>query len=84
MLDNGYLFAFFDGLNRYYVRQEEAGLKDLIGIPVNVFDKFVSHGSSEIETRFAELAGRTDAGSLQIGFWIARRIYQVKRLLRVA
>jgi FkbM family methyltransferase len=38
-----YRFAWFDGLNRYYVAEEHAGLLDVFGVQPNVFDGFISH-----------------------------------------
>lgn len=38
ILENDYLFATFDGLNRYYVRREDAHLIPILQVPVNVFD----------------------------------------------
>jgi FkbM family methyltransferase len=35
-----YVFALFDGLNRFYVRKEDERLVDVIGIPANVTDRF--------------------------------------------
>jgi FkbM family methyltransferase len=35
-----YLFAFFDGLNRYYVRSEDQQLIPTLAVPANVFDRF--------------------------------------------
>ena len=40
LLEADYLFAAFDGLNRYYVRGEEAHLAEGLRTPVNVFDDF--------------------------------------------
>jgi FkbM family methyltransferase len=40
LLAADYLFAFFDGLNRYYVRIEDRQLLPLLGVPVNVFDQY--------------------------------------------
>jgi FkbM family methyltransferase len=37
-----YVFAAFDGLNRYYVRSEESDLAPVLGVPVNVTDAYVS------------------------------------------
>ncbi len=39
-----YLFAFFDGINRYYVREEEAGLLQHFQCPVNALDDYVEAG----------------------------------------
>jgi FkbM family methyltransferase len=40
LLAAGYQFAFFDGLNRYYVRDEDAPLRERFNAPANVFDNF--------------------------------------------
>ena len=40
LLDADYLFAAFDGLNRYYVRAEDAPLAELLQTPLNHFDNF--------------------------------------------
>jgi FkbM family methyltransferase len=37
-----YRFAWFDGLNRYYVAEEHPELLDAFGVQPNVFDAFVS------------------------------------------
>lgn len=39
----GYLLATFDGLNRFYVRQEDADLCERLRTPLNVFDNFVPY-----------------------------------------
>jgi hypothetical protein len=41
ILDLGYLFAWFDGLNRFYVRREDAELLTHFKVPPNVFDGYV-------------------------------------------
>jgi FkbM family methyltransferase len=38
-----YRFAWFDGLNRYYVAEEHAELLEHFGIQPNVFDDYISH-----------------------------------------
>ena len=43
LLSADYLFAFFDGLNRYYVRREDAPLISQLAVPANVFDNFVTY-----------------------------------------
>jgi FkbM family methyltransferase len=40
VLEHGYRFASFDGLNRYYAAEEESSLTDLLA-PANVLDHFV-------------------------------------------
>jgi len=43
LIDNDFLFAAFDGLNRFYVRSEDAALLPRLKAPVCVFDEFTSH-----------------------------------------
>jgi FkbM family methyltransferase len=43
LLAASYLFAIFDGLNRYYVREEDASLLPRLAIPANVLDNFVPY-----------------------------------------
>jgi len=39
----GYRFAWFDGLNRYYVAEEHPELLAHFGVQPNVFDEYISH-----------------------------------------
>ncbi len=55
ILRNDYLFATFDGLNRYYVRAEEPELVPILQVPVNVFDDFAPF---EFQSRIWELEAR--------------------------
>jgi FkbM family methyltransferase len=43
LLDSGYLFGAFDGLNRYYVRNEDSELLPALATPVNVTDDYVPY-----------------------------------------
>jgi FkbM family methyltransferase len=47
----GYAFAYFDGLNRFYVAAEHACLADALKTPPNTFDAFM---------RYAEWQARSD------------------------
>jgi FkbM family methyltransferase len=40
---HGYRFAWFDGLNRYYVADEHAALLRHFGVQPNVFDDYISY-----------------------------------------
>jgi FkbM family methyltransferase len=42
LLENRYIFVHFDGLNRYYLREEDIDLKDRFQVPVNVLDNYIS------------------------------------------
>lgn len=41
LLRADYRFALFDGLNRFYVREEDAALHNLISAPANVLDDYI-------------------------------------------
>jgi FkbM family methyltransferase len=43
LLDAGYEFAMFDGLNRFYATADEPDLKEALSIPANILDRFVAH-----------------------------------------
>ncbi len=57
-MDQGYLLAYFDGLNRFYVREEEPQLMGHFSVPINVYDEFVPYRTSIAEERVAELEKR--------------------------
>ena len=43
LLEVGYRFAMFDGLNRFYAHADEPALVQKLAIPANVFDDFVPY-----------------------------------------
>ncbi|MGA8660664.1 MAG: FkbM family methyltransferase, partial [Chthoniobacterales bacterium] len=53
--DRGYGFAYFDGLNCFYVFNEMAGLKGQLAVPPNVFDDFVRFPDWSIRQEVAKL-----------------------------
>jgi FkbM family methyltransferase len=54
LLNAGYEYAYFDGLNRYYVAVEHENLKAAFKAPPNVFDEFVRSDLLESERRARE------------------------------
>lgn len=58
VVDAGYEYVYFDGLNRYYVARERAELKAAFKLPPNVFDNFVLNRDQESELRVAEAESR--------------------------
>jgi FkbM family methyltransferase len=54
LLNAGYEYAYFDGLNRYYVAGEHENLKAAFKAPPNVFDDFVRSELLESERRARE------------------------------
>lgn len=43
LIEADYLFALFDGVNRYYLRAEDRRLRPLLQAPANVLDDFVPY-----------------------------------------
>jgi len=54
LLNTGYEYAYFDGLNRFYVAGEHENLKATFNAPPNVFDDFVRSEQLESERRAQE------------------------------
>jgi FkbM family methyltransferase len=42
VLDCGYVMTLFDGLNKFYVREDLSGIREALSVPANVFDKWVN------------------------------------------
>lgn len=78
LLDAQYLYATFDGLNRYYVRAEDRALLELLQVPVNVLDDYVP--SQVIELQRALSWQRHVANATRLTHW---RL-QAKRFLVAA
>ena len=55
LLQQGYFFVYFDGLNRFYIRNEDHSLRICFGTPPNVFDSFVPYKTIKAEQRVEEL-----------------------------
>ena len=55
IIDCRYGFAYFDGLNCFYVADEVAALKERLAVPPNVFDDFVRFPEWAIRQQAAEL-----------------------------
>ena len=58
LLEADYLFAAFDGLNRYYLRREDEDLLPRLAVPVNVLDGYTTYGYHH---RIMELAEQVEA-----------------------
>lgn len=43
LIESGYQFVYFDGLNRFYVSQEHSELAQAFQVPPNVFDRYVKY-----------------------------------------
>ena len=63
LLGAGYLFAAFDGLNRYYVREEDADLAPVLAVPVNCLDDYTPH---ELSRQLLDLGWAADQAARQL------------------
>jgi FkbM family methyltransferase len=59
LLEAGYLFASFDGVNRFYARNEEPDLVELLA-PASVLDDFVSENVDRVEGYVHHLQAELD------------------------
>jgi FkbM family methyltransferase len=55
LLNAGYQFAYFDGLNRYYVSNEHANLKRYFSVPVSIADPYRDYGVVRLSEAITEL-----------------------------
>jgi len=51
----GYLFVYYDGLNRYYIRSEEPALQEAFAYPPNVLDDFTLLATAKALERIEQL-----------------------------
>jgi len=58
LLNANYQFAFFDGLNRFYVRDEDAELIPKLAVPANALDEYVPYEVYSSELRLKVEAQR--------------------------
>lgn len=63
LLDNGYVFCLFDGLNRFYAASEHSELVPAMSYPAGVFDQpyTVGTGQNELAARAEALIAERDA-----------------------
>lgn len=64
VLSKGYEFAYFDGLNRFYVSKEQPSLKQAFDSPPNIFDGFVLSGLAS-QPFYAAVAARAHNAEAQ-------------------
>jgi FkbM family methyltransferase len=58
LTDRGYRFAYADGLNRFYVADEQEHLLAAFAFPPNVFDRFIRSGEAMAQRRAGEMEER--------------------------
>jgi FkbM family methyltransferase len=55
LLGQDYLFAYFDGINRYYLRREDEALAEQFSVPVNVLDAYIPHAELQLRQQLKAL-----------------------------
>jgi FkbM family methyltransferase len=72
LLQANYLFAFFDGVNRFYVRKEDEQLLPLLQVPVNSTDNYITYERESLTKELARRCGYEDLGPVSL--MIARKL----------
>jgi FkbM family methyltransferase len=82
ILNADYLFATFDGLNRYYVRREDPQLAERLSVPANVFDNYVDQAQHQLQEQLIRYRSLNPAR--RIGTWVSDVAAAVPRKLRAS
>lgn len=92
ILASGYEMVYEDGLNRFYLAEERADLKDAFRLPPNYFDDFILYSDwcikKELEARTHELeaskvSARASSEGAEVGA-LRQRLFQQRALYRLA
>lgn len=59
VLDKGYEFVYFDGLNRFYLSKDHPELKSHFNFPPNVFDDFIQNQGSLVQQKYLDEQNKT-------------------------
>lgn len=71
LIDQGYIKAYFDGLNDFFVRVESAHLAEILAMPPNLFDDFITPRQNELEHFYHKHQWGTRAKNLA-NRWLGR------------
>ncbi len=66
LLGQRYRRAYFDGLNAFYVAEEQAGLIDALAVPPNVFDDYVTAREHLLRLRVEEASDTVHTLSVRL------------------
>jgi FkbM family methyltransferase len=77
----GYRYAYFDGLNRYYVASEHAGLAQALSTPPNVFDDFQTAAQAKA-LRAEQLAEKRAQGAEAAAQHLQAQVNSLQRQLQ--
>jgi FkbM family methyltransferase len=79
VLGAGYKFAVFDGLNRFYVREEDAALIEALAVPPSTLDEFVPY---HYHRELTGLRGEVDELRSTQRRWLVKNAARVDGALR--
>ena len=65
LFHSDYLFAYFDGVNKYYVSSEHSELIEVLKIPPNIFDEFIRSDHRDFILRASEAESRANEAEVQ-------------------
>jgi FkbM family methyltransferase len=77
LLQADYRFAFFDGVNRFYVRKEDEALLPLLQTPVNSTDNYIPAERESLTRELARRCGYEELGPLSLS--IARKLHDLAK-----
>jgi FkbM family methyltransferase len=77
LLRADYLFAFFDGINRFYVRKEDAHLLPFLQVPANFTDHFIPYEGGRLTKELARWCGCAELGPVSLV--IVRKLRELAR-----
>jgi FkbM family methyltransferase len=80
LTDRGYHFAYFDGLNRFYIAAEHLELRDAFSTPPNYFDRYVRYPEWWAWQQVTELRRQLDESRLMGIPAVLRAAYRRFRL----
>lgn len=72
LLRADYLFAFFDGVNRFYLRKEDQPLLPLLQVPVNSTDNYLTYERESLTRELARRCGYEELGPVSL--LVARKL----------
>jgi len=61
LINRGYEFAYFDGLNCFYTAIERAHLKEKLAVPPNIFDNFLPFSQARLQDDVIQQTQRAQA-----------------------
>ena len=67
LLEKRYKFVYLDGLNRFYLREEDADLKVHFATPPNVFDDFRLHREWDLEQQVQHWKSQHERDQIDLG-----------------